>query len=303
MVHIRFMHFFIIGMSFDLSKSERYIGVISCFRKFKDYSCSEGCRGFCQNNCLERSGEAYGTVFYHKDSSICKSAIHDLRISMWNYTSAQEIRFKQAKRSIRMEFTSTFRQRIQSKEFRPSTTYFVFTNPRVSEKVYDVISLHHNYLNNENEEHGQECRILATYNQSIYFTNGNDIEGAFPGTELSKKPSYTRYSKIWNNVNTNTGFWCRTRFSSFSDIFSIAINKNVNFISKRFTVTVNKGDYVDVLQLLNLKNIEIADKLKMTGVKVGVGYYEKTKPISISDAGLFRLIENNTLAATRLIVR
>ncbi|XP_023213562.1 tyrosine-protein kinase receptor Tie-2-like, partial [Centruroides sculpturatus] len=170
-------------------------------------------------------------------------------------------------------------------------------------KVHDVISLHHNYLNNGNEEHEQECRILATDNQSIYFTNGNYRKATFLGTELSKNPSYKEYSKIWNNVNTRTGFWCRTQFTSFSDIFSIAINKNVNFISKRFTVTVSKGDYVDVSQLLNFKNIENNDKLKINGVKVAGKYYKSAKAISISDAGLFSLIENNTLVATRLIVR
>ncbi|KAL3252842.1 hypothetical protein MRX96_054753 [Rhipicephalus microplus] len=56
----------------------------------------------------------YGTNYYTTASSVCKSALHDLRISSWN-TSAQTVTFE-ASHEKRYDFEASTRYRVTSEK-------------------------------------------------------------------------------------------------------------------------------------------------------------------------------------------
>ncbi|GBN72215.1 hypothetical protein AVEN_51028-1 [Araneus ventricosus] len=48
----------------------------------------------CKGDCIKNEGTIWGTVFYPSFSPVCRSAVHDFRISLWN-SSERSVAFKQ----------------------------------------------------------------------------------------------------------------------------------------------------------------------------------------------------------------
>lgn len=290
--------FIALFLKFSRCDEDRKINCSTEFHTLTDINTSDEWRFVCPNACTDQPGEVYGTVLYSLSSSICKSALHDLRISRRN-DSTYEIIFKKKNSTERFESEGSFRQMIQSKTPFPSKLFFYFTNPRVSENLLDIISLHHNYLN-DGKNHIQECRIPTSYmNQKVFFTEGKNIWKPFSSDQIDGNPSYLRFYKNWNNISTDTGFWCRTNFNSLSDIFSISTNVATSF-SQSITVTTNLGDTANIFQLLNLdSSAGTSEELKKDGKKISIQKYNNNRSINISDVGLYKQASK----LSRLIVR
>lgn len=115
----------------------------------------QNCTVHCKESCLAHGAPVYGTQFYALTSSICKSALHDLRISSWN-SSARTVTLQIAT-TKRQDFAGSLRYGVYSESYFVNALYFNFTSPRITEKVLDVTSLHRNFIYNSSTTHTLEC--------------------------------------------------------------------------------------------------------------------------------------------------
>ncbi|XP_064476296.1 receptor-type tyrosine-protein phosphatase U-like [Ornithodoros turicata] len=185
-------------------------------------NCTVYCKGSCYN---DSEAEVLGTAFYALPSSICKSALHDLRISYWN-TSAKTVTFvTSGQDDTRSNFVGSVRFNIQSKNHFPRTRNFYFTSPRIIEEVLDVTMLHRNFIYGCEDTPSQECHVPEKYTAHFDYTvKEMKLNGA---VNLSPSPSNGYYNIVWPrtispNIRTNM-FWCRLHNRLMSDIASPAI--------------------------------------------------------------------------------
>ncbi|XP_075740234.1 receptor-type tyrosine-protein phosphatase T-like isoform X2 [Rhipicephalus microplus] len=200
------------------------------------------CTVHCNSSCLMSTDtHVYGTNYYTTASSVCKSALHDLRISSWN-TSAQTVTFE-ASHEKRYDFEASTRYRITSENLFGEAEYFRFLSPKIKEEVLDVTALHRNFIYNERtmpqlECHGPEGRaIYFDYAiKEVPFKNLTLRSEQIKGIYRLKLPSHS-----YTHSRTNL-FWCHVENTTLSYVGSPAMyygELGPHFLPLNYTVTAS----------------------------------------------------------------
>ncbi|XP_064476701.1 receptor-type tyrosine-protein phosphatase kappa-like [Ornithodoros turicata] len=237
--------------------------------------CTVHCKHSCHN---DTEADVLGTEFYALASSICKSALHDLRISSWN-ASARTVTFVASPEDDkRSDFTGSVRFNIPSRDGFRLSRYFYFTSPRITEEVLDITMLHRNFiyssLNGKDypkETPSQECHVPPEYTAHFDYTLKElDLKGA---VDLSPRPINGYYNIVWPktiypHLRTNM-FWCRIQGRMTSDIASPAmffgdIETAVPFLPKHYTTTVSLDEPLDI-EVVSLRQGEVTSWVKVDG--------------------------------------
>ncbi|XP_064476295.1 uncharacterized protein LOC135390530 [Ornithodoros turicata] len=204
-------------------------------------------------------------------SSICKSAVHDLRISSWN-ASARTVTFVASRRDDRRsDFTGSVRFNIPSRDGFRLSRYFNFTSPRITEEVLDVTMLHRNFIYSLKETTSQECHVPPEYTAHFdYALKELDLKGA---VDLSPWPNNGYYSITWpktiyRHIRTNM-FWCRIQGRMTSDIASPAmffgdVEPAVPFLPKHYTTTVSLDEQLGI-EVVPRRPGEVTSWVKVDG--------------------------------------
>ncbi|GIY53437.1 tyrosine-protein kinase receptor Tie-1 [Caerostris extrusa] len=121
---------------------------------------NETCSATCKRTCAQNE-DIWGTVVYAFFSRLCKSALQDFRISLWN-TSERTFLFKH---SWDATFYGSNRLGISSKSHanKGEIQSYKFFSPYISESILDIVSLHRGYLFEEKANHIQECFVFGKY--------------------------------------------------------------------------------------------------------------------------------------------
>ncbi|XP_064476297.1 uncharacterized protein LOC135390533 [Ornithodoros turicata] len=222
-------------------------------------SSTQNCTLHCQDSCYNDSyAEVLGTVLYAQASSICKSALHDLRISSWNASARTATFVASGQHDRRKDFFGSVRFNIPSKDYFQESTYFYFTSPRVTEEILDVTMLHRNFIYTSDKQHksgtssestpSQECHVPDNY--SAYFDYTLKELELNATVNLSPSPSNGRYTITWPatlfpHIRTNM-FWCRIHNRMTSDIASPAMYFAAPIRPRHYTITVSLGDPLSI---------------------------------------------------------
>ncbi|XP_077549260.1 receptor-type tyrosine-protein phosphatase T-like [Haemaphysalis longicornis] len=206
------------------------------------------CHVHCKSACLTDShARVYGTVDYSLESSICKSALHDLRISSWNSSASTVSLVLYYK--IRSDFRGSMRYGVTSDNSFSSQGYFQFTSLRIKEEVLDITALHRDFIYNDNfasklECHGPSDRKIA-FDYSIKEVTVKNID-------QHPKPINGTYflalsTEEFAQTRTNM-FWCLVERSTLSNVGSPAMfygqEVNPGFLPQKYTVTASLNDSV-----------------------------------------------------------
>lgn len=301
-------------MSFRLCLSQKAIdlGTIDCsfYLPSKCRYADVYCTAHCSDPCL-RYKDIWGTAIYTYDSPICRAAVHDLRISTWN-DSARTVIFQYS--YDKKEYIGSKRQHIGTLDYgrlnySPNGCYY-FKNPRITEEILDIISLHHNYIFKDGKTHWQECRVSSNaVNRKISFSTFSD------GKETEASPNYRGsqiyYTKYWNQVD---GFWCRPDHNMLSGILSHVMPEDTLFIPPAFTITTSIKDKI-IIQMNQTKYTSFKIWRKNGNEFSGYlnQFFGKAKgdlklsfeSVKIGDAGFYSLdnYNLNKRGIIRLIVR
>ncbi|XP_064476293.1 receptor-type tyrosine-protein phosphatase F-like [Ornithodoros turicata] len=234
-------------------------------------TCTVHCKHSCHN---DTEVDVLGTGFYRLTSSICKSALHDLRISSWN-ASARTVTFVASPQDDRRsDFSGSVRFNVPSKDCSLTSRYFNFTSPRITEEVLDVTMLHRNFIYSVKETPSQECHVPPGYTAHFdYALKELDLKRA---VDLSPSPNNGYYSIAWpktiyRHIPTNM-FWCRIQGRMTSDIASPAMffgdvepgDTAVPFLPKHYTTTVSLDERLDI-EVVPLRPGEVTSWVKVDG--------------------------------------
>ncbi|XP_077549265.1 receptor-type tyrosine-protein phosphatase T-like isoform X3 [Haemaphysalis longicornis] len=206
------------------------------------------CHVACKSACLtDSSARVYGTGNYSLESSICKSALHDLRISSWNPSAWNVSLMLYDQR--RSDFRGSMRYAVTSDHSFYSQGYFQFTSPRITEEVLDITALHRDFIYNDNITSKLEChgpsdrKITFDYSiKEVDFANFTRHPEPINGTYYL---ALSRHQ--WAQARTNV-FWCLVERSTLSNVGSPAMfygpNANPTFLPQKYFVTASLHDYV-----------------------------------------------------------
>ncbi|XP_077498600.1 phosphatidylinositol phosphatase PTPRQ-like [Amblyomma americanum] len=200
--------------------------------------------------CIDaEEGRVYGTAQYASQSSVCKSAIHDQRVS--GAAPFREIvSLLVYEEDGYMDFTGSTRFRITSERWSDRTDYFVFASPRRTEHLLDITALHRNFIYGKNTASALECHSPESpvdradytikevpFRRALSILTGS-TEGVFPVNIPSNSYPHSR---------TNL-FWCMVHSSLLSDVASPALYNDhedgPTFLPIKFTVTASLGEPV-----------------------------------------------------------
>ncbi|GIY77065.1 receptor-type tyrosine-protein phosphatase T [Caerostris darwini] len=210
----------------------------------------------CKFTCAQNE-DIWGTVVYAFFSSLCKSALHDFRISLWN-TSERTFLFKQSwdatfYGSNRLGFSSkthAVQRKIRS---------YKFFSPYISESILDIVSLHRGYLFEEKANHTQECFVFGKY-PNIKFSMYNKKKNSKLTVIETMRAEVFFTKAIWaerrNMKKPNAGFLCSPENNTLSTVTSLAFRNNAYFYPSKFTITVNVNETVT----LSMKENEIHEE-------------------------------------------
>lgn len=222
------------------------------------------CTVHCKSSCVTDSqARVFGTVHYSLESSICKSALHDLRISSWN-SSLWTVSLKLTKKRT-SDFADSMRYGVTSEASFGSDGYFVFTSPRIKEDVVDITALHRNFIyangiSSKLECHGPRDRPIA-FDYSIK-------EVDFKNIDLHPQPRNGTYIldvplKAFPHARTNM-FWCQVQSSTLSNVGSPAMlystTSNPTFLPLNYTVTASLDESV-TLQVQPVRGQTVTPKV------------------------------------------
>ncbi|XP_050023209.1 receptor-type tyrosine-protein phosphatase T-like [Dermacentor andersoni] len=207
------------------------------------------CTVHCLSSCLTRDdAHVYGTVFYSTRSSLCKSALHDLRISAWN-TSALTASFT-VYRKERQDFAASTRYGVTSESYFSNSEYFNFSSPRLKEDVLDITALHRNFIYDEKSMSALECH--GPEGRAIYFDYAIK-EIPFKNLTLRPEPQKGVYrltfpKNSYAHSRTNV-FWCQVESTTLSYVGSPAMyydRPGPHFLPLNYTVTASLNEMVNL---------------------------------------------------------
>ncbi|XP_067128700.1 phosphatidylinositol phosphatase PTPRQ-like isoform X2 [Centruroides vittatus] len=299
---------------FQVSVSQIDVGNIDCTKNlhsFQNWCKNMGCRGRCTSSCIDVKEQIWGTETYTYDSPICRSALHDLRISSWN-NSLRTVEFRYLN-DVKV-YVGSLKQNIETKDYggltRPSYGCYSFKSSRITEEILDIVSLHHNYFVNNGGTHTLECRISSNDSgRKIYFSKFRDSKEF--EEPARRRGSYISYSHSWTETG---GFWCKPERSMLSGVLSHAMRKYPQFLPTSFTITKSIKDKTEIKMNSNTlsknwrKNKkEFSSHLNRFFGKDKANLLLKFNSLQIGDGGFYSLdnyyqyFENPGI--TRLIVR
>ncbi|CAL1275721.1 unnamed protein product [Larinioides sclopetarius] len=220
----------------------------------------------CDDSCIKDENDIFGTVFYSEHSPVCKSAIHDFRISQWN-VSERTVTFKREQPrnvyfgSKRMHLSSNLQDLSKQSSAENGITSYKFVSPYISESPLDVASLHREYLFGEKGVHYQFCYI-SKRNITFYQYCNTNIQK--PCLTLHIKKNYNRgavglflplqaewkvdcsSNRTLKSDKLNAGYQCVPANKTLSTVTSIAFRKDAYFYPTTFTKTVNVDEEVNL---------------------------------------------------------
>ncbi|XP_077499450.1 receptor-type tyrosine-protein phosphatase mu-like isoform X2 [Amblyomma americanum] len=185
---------------------------------------NQTCIVHCKSSCLtDTKARVYGTVHYALKSSVCKSALHDLRISAWN-TSAMTASLK----------------------------FFMDTRSDYSGSMRYGVASERNFIYGENTTSQLECH--GPENRGISFDYTIKEVGLPSTVNLRPRSIQGAYILKWPpgiNVDpllrTNM-FWCKVERSTLSNIGSPAmyfeLRGGPTFLPLNYTVTASLSEQV-----------------------------------------------------------
>ncbi|XP_023217011.1 uncharacterized protein LOC111619512 [Centruroides sculpturatus] len=307
-----FFNFAILIICFQVSVSQIDVGNIDCkkdLHSFKDWCKNRGCRGRCTSTCIDDEKRIWGTETYTYVSPICRSALHDLRISSWN-NSLRTVEFRYLY-DVKV-YIGSLRQNIETFDYgsiiHASDGCFVFKSSRITEEILDIISLHHNYFVNNGDTHTLECRISSNDSgRKIYFSKFRDSKEFEESAK--RRGSYISYNHSWTETG---GFWCKPERSMLSGVLSHAMRKYPQFLPTSFTITKSINDKTEIKMNSSIRSRnwrknekEFSGYLNRFFGRDKADLYLKFNSLQIGDGGIYSLdnyyFENPGI--TRLIVR
>ncbi|XP_067118509.1 uncharacterized protein [Centruroides vittatus] len=297
---------------FQVSVSQIDVGNIDCTKNlhsFQNWCKNMGCRGRCTSSCIDVKEQIWGTETYTYDSPICRSALHDLRISSWN-NSLRTVEFRYLN-DVKV-YVGSLKQNIETKDYGglayPSDGCYSFKSSRITEEILDIVSLHHNYFVNNGGTHTLECRISSNDSgRKIYFSKFRDSKEF--EEPARRRGSYISYSHSWTETG---GFWCKPERSMLSGVLSHAMRKYPQYLPTSFTITKSINDKTEIKMNSNIRSSiwtknekEFSSHLNIFFGKDKANLRLKFNSLQIGDGGVYSLhyYDFETRGITRLIVR
>ncbi|KAF8794382.1 Angiopoietin-1 receptor like protein [Argiope bruennichi] len=233
---------------FRASDAEVSLKEVNCSSAVSDCPPDITCRVNCNDDCIKNEEDVFGTVFYPEFSPICKSAIHDFRISMWN-SSERTVTFQrdQPKNvffgSKRMHISSNLKD---VHEAGDAISSYKFLSPYISENLLDVASLHTDYLFGEKGLHNQFC-FVSKKSTNLKFDQYCNTNIEKPCVLLATRALWVITSE-WklkkNDEKLNAGYQCFPENKTLSTLTSLAFRKDAYFYPTTLTKTVSVHEEV-----------------------------------------------------------